>query len=289
LPRARRRLILLRAGWAIGAVATLAACTRTRPLPARADLSLRLRGHDVPALSLAALRTLGETRVTVNDPHEHRLLVLIGVPATAVLDRALGAAWRDAEEVVATCADGFHPAIPVRQLLEREAFVAYARADGEDFAVEEAPAKRTPVGPYYVVWKAHAGEDPPEPMWPYQVVALEATDFATRFAGAIPSAAASADARVAKGFERFRTFCLPCHTINGCGGGVGPELNYPASVTEYFSEPVLRAWIADPQQVRWNARMPPPLPPTDDRPMTIDAVVAYLKAMAADKRAPPSR
>jgi mono/diheme cytochrome c family protein len=244
-----------------------------------------MRGRDVPPLALQELRKLGEVTISVPDPHEHRPIEVLGVRATAVFDAAFGPAWRDAEEVVFTCLDGFHPAIPVRLFVERDAYFAYARVDAPFFAVTEEPSKRTPVGPYYVVWSKTDADDPPEPRWPYQVTAAEVTDFATRFAATMPPA--GTDALAAVGFERFRTFCLPCHTINGRGGGVGPELNYPVSVTEYFAEPVLRSWIVDPRNVRWNAKMPPPLPPGADAGATVDAVVAYLRVMATHKIAPP--
>ena len=250
----------------------------------RVELTLGMRGKTVAAPSLPELQKLGAERVTVRDPHEHRAIELDGVRATTLFDALLGPGWREEEEVVATCTDGFHPSIPVRDFLEHEAYVAYARPGSADFAVQEEPTKRTPVGPYYLVWEKGTGDDPPEPMWPYQVTGLEVTNFATRFAAAIPPPAAPPLAR--EGFERFRTFCLPCHTINGSGGVVGPELNYPVSVTEYFAEPVLRRWIADPSAVRWNTKMPVPLPPGEGQGATIDAIVAYLKAMASAKQRP---
>lgn len=254
------------------------------PSSAGARLALGMRGKSVATASIAELRRLGGEPVSVADPHEHRTIELEGVRAAALFDALLGPGWREEEEVVATCADGFHPSVPVRVFLEHDAYVAYARPGSDDFAVQEEAAKRTPVGPYYLVWRKGTGDDPPEPMWPYQVTGFEATDFATRFAAVLPPPDATPLAR--EGFERFRTFCLPCHTVNGAGGAVGPELNYPVSVTEYFAEPVLRQWIADPGEVRWNAKMPPPLPPDDARARTIDALVLYLKTMAHAKQRP---
>jgi mono/diheme cytochrome c family protein len=253
----------------------------TTPAP---PLRLQLRGADVASETLDELRRLGSERVTVADPHENRDVELEGVSATKLFDAVFGPRWREAEDVVATCQDGFHPSIPVKTFLEHDAYVAFARYDSADFAIQETATKRTNVGPYYVVWKKSSGAAPPEPEWPFQVTALEVTDFATRFAAVIPPAGSTDLAR--EGFERFRTFCLPCHSINGRGGSSAPELNYPVSVTEYFAEPLLRQWIADPQRIRWGAKMPVPLPPGDGQARSIDAVVAYLKAMAGAKRAP---
>ena len=234
-------------------------------------------------LTHGELESLGGGRVvTVDDPHEGKAIELDAVPMRALLDKIVPS-WRSAEEVVATCTDGFHPAIPVRTFLEHEGFLAYARHGAADFEIEDDGIKKN-VGPYYLVWtKGDAGTDPPEPDWPYAVVAFDVTDFAARFAAAFPPP--DAGAPVTEGFERFRTFCLPCHTINGRGGGVGPELNYPESVTEYIAEPVLRQWITNPALVRWNAKMPPPLPEAE-RARDMDPLLAYLRAMATAKRAP---
>jgi len=247
---------------------------------------LQLRGSEVASKTVDELGKLGRERVTVLDPHENRDVVFEGVSATKLFDAVFGPAWRGADDVVATCRDGFHPSIPVKVFLEHDAYVAFARPDSADFSIQETATKRANVGPYYIVWKKTDRPDPPEPEWPFEVTGLEVTDFATRFAAVIPPAGSTELAR--DGFDRFRTFCLPCHTLNGVGGASGPELNYPVSVTEYFSEPMLRTWIGDPQRVRWRAKMPPPLPPGDDQAHSIDAIVAYLKVMAGAKRAPAS-
>ncbi len=271
----------------VAMAAAVAACTKPDPAPAATTvkLSLSQRGARVKELSVAELSRLGAERVTVQDPHEGRAIVVEGIPARALFDAAYGPAWRSAEEIDATCVDGFRPAIAVRTFLEHEGYVAFARPGERDFSVQESAAKRTPVGPYYLVWKKGAGDDPPEPNWPYQVVGLDVTDAATRqLAVALPE---GAGALAMEGAERFRTFCLPCHTVNGEGGGVGPELNYPRSVTEYMAGPTLRQWMVDPRLVRWNAKMPPPLPP-EAREHAIDTIVAYLSAMTGAKRAPRS-
>jgi mono/diheme cytochrome c family protein len=267
---------------------TCAACSRAPSdggaSPSSGRLSLSLRGRNVAGLSSDEISRLGESRTTVNDPHEHARVEMRAVPLTRVLDHALGTSWRTAVEVVATCADGFEAVLPVALILEREPFVAIGRTDSADFAVQDGPSRRTPVGPFYIVWREDSKEPPPEPQWPYQVQSIEVTDYEARFAPTLPPA--DSDSLVTRGFERFRTVCLPCHSVNGSGGSVGPELNYPVNVTEYFAEPVLRKWIADPTSVRHGAKMPRPLPSGEESGPAIDELVAYLKAMAKRKIPP---
>ena len=85
-----------------------------------------------------------------------------------------------------------------------------------------------------------------------------------------------------EGFEAFVIHCSRCHAINGHGGSIGPELNYPANPTEYLKAGRLRHWTDDPTSIRLD-----PLNPTlPDREGVIDAIVAYLETIASHKMDP---
>ncbi len=47
--------------------------------------------------------------------------------------------------------------------------------------------------------------------------------------------------------------CMVCHTINGAGGQVGPDLN---GVVDRYGQEWLRTWLKNPQAVRSGSRMP---------------------------------
>lgn len=69
--------------------------------------------------------------------------------------------------------------------------------------------------------------------------------------------------------------------MNGVGGVVGPELNVPANITEYWNRAALKQFIRNPASIRRDAKMPTP---TGLSEADVDAVVAYLAHMKGRKR-----
>jgi cytochrome c2 len=88
------------------------------------------------------------------------------------------------------------------------------------------------------------------------------------------------DAANEHGFSQFFLYCIKCHSINSIGGSLGPELNLPCSVTEYWNPRLLDAFIAQPDAVRQSSKMPGfQSVPESDRA----AIVNYLQYMASHK------
>lgn len=87
-----------------------------------------------------------------------------------------------------------------------------------------------------------------------------------------------------RGNTLFQQRCSTCHSINGIGGEVGPELNRPMAVTEYWDEKALRQIMKDPSKVRDNSKMPA----FHLKDPMIDDILAYLSWMAKNKKLPNS-
>ncbi|MCB9703766.1 MAG: cytochrome c [Myxococcales bacterium] len=280
---------------ALAALAALAAgCdppgAEVAPAPACA-LSFQRRGVEVARLSCADLEAkVAAQRVRVHDPYEDRELVFDGLPLAALLDAVYGPEWRAEGELNFTCRDEYRPSVAVGRFLEHQAFLALRRADAPAFSIdkpESGALRAVDLTPAYVVWENLEDAEirsQGDYGWPYQVVAIDLGDFSERFPRMTPPADAAAD--VMRGFQAFRVHCMPCHAINGDGGQLGPELNFPVSVTEYFAEPWLHRWIDDPASVRRSPRMPRPALPEGERAAIIDDITAYLRAMARRKQAP---
>ena len=248
---------------------------------------------------LVASRTLDQlTRqikprdVQVFDPHQRQEIVFEALSLTQVLDDAYGPSWREREAIVFSCRDGYEPTIPVQRVLTHAAFLAVSRPGKSDFSLLEhrnGAIKPVELGPFYVIWsnlddaqiRAEDGYG-----WPYQVVRIDLVSFRSRFGEMVPAKAAPQKAW--DGFHAFVIHCSRCHAINGHGGKVGPELNYPANPTEYMKEEWLRKWIADPTSMRTAPTMPPLNPMLPDRSRVIDDIVAYLEAIASHKIEPGS-
>lgn len=251
------------------------------------DLPLFSRqGKPVVSPSLEALAaTLRPQIVTVMDPYEKKEAEFIALDLAAVFDAVYTPSWRQEEEIVFTCLDGYQPVIPVERLKAHSAFLAFARNDQAGFTIlkrESGEQKTIELAPYYVVWENL--DDAKIRMeadygWPYQLKGVDLARSEDRFRAMTPSPEASP--QVQAGFAAFRVHCLHCHKINGVGGMIGPELN--AGVRPALSREAvwLKQWIAAPDQIRPNTRMPALNPGLPDREQTMDALIAYLQYMAA--------
>ena len=228
--------------------------------------------------------------IEVFDPHQREDMVFEALPLTQVLDDAYGASWREREAIVFSCLDGYEPTIPVQRVLTHAAFLAVSRVGEADFMLLEhrnGVIRPVELGPFYVIWsnlddaqiRAEDGYG-----WPYQVARIDLVSFRSRFGEMVPSQ--TAPKKAWDGFHSFVIHCSRCHAINGHGGKVGPELNYPANPTEYMKEEWLRKWIADPTSMRISPTMPPLNPMLPDRARVIDDIVAYLEAIASHKIEP---
>jgi mono/diheme cytochrome c family protein len=229
-------------------------------------------------------------RLEVFEPYERAEVTFEALPLESVLDEAYGPSWRMREAILFKCRDGYEPTIPVRRILDHRAFLAIARAGDVGFTIlkdEEGTTKRIELSPFYVVWENMDNarvRNEGDYGWPYQVVQIDLVSFRSRFGEMAPPPKAAAD--VVAGFDAFVAHCSKCHTINGQGGAIGPELNYPANPTEYMKPEWLRKWIDDPRSMRRAPRMPPLNAGLPDRAQIIDEIVAYLHAMASRKIEP---
>jgi mono/diheme cytochrome c family protein len=256
------------------------------------ELIFKNRSRVVKTLSLERIEKLiPSNTVMVFEPHESENREYIGFPINTLFTEVYGEKWKEAEEILFTCSDGYQPSIPSARFKEYPAYLVYERADKKEFTLVNKPQNNELVqlGPFYLVWdnfkypelKAEGGEG-----WPYQVTTIDVISFSDRFPNMAPRKNSSA--AVKNGFLAFRKHCMTCHTINGEGGGKSVELNYPVSVTEYFKEDWLMRWIDKPASIRYNTTMPALNLDLKDRETTIRNIIAYLKAMKDNKRKPLS-
>ena len=268
---------------------TLSGC-KTAPTDGAGRRSLEFLAESKSVTSLTAeelTRKVEPRRVDVFEPYEQTEVAFTALPLEWVLDEAYGQAWREREAILFTCRDGYQPIIAVRRVLDQRAFLAIDLVGDAGFTIlkfEEGARKRIELGPFYVIWENL--DDPRirsegDYGWPYQVVQIDLVSFRSHFREMAPPTNASP--KVLAGFEAYVVHCSKCHTINGHGGDIGPELNYPANPTEYMKSDWLRKWIDNPTSMRRAPRMPPLNPELPERARVIDEIVAYLEAMASHK------
>jgi mono/diheme cytochrome c family protein len=146
--------------------------------------------------------------------------------------------------------------------------------------------EKVPLGPLYLIWDnlhSKALLESGASDMPYQIKTI-ALSLETAYPNTLPPSGSSM--QVQRGFAHFRKYCISCHTVNGEGGGKAPELNYPASVTEYIKPEYLKRWIEHPQSIRYNTAMPALGQEIPDRDKVADEIILYLKVMSLRKRGP---
>jgi mono/diheme cytochrome c family protein len=250
------------------------------------ELAFARRAQPVATRDLAWLREVAPpAAVRVHEPYEGGEVVFQALPLAQVLDAVYTRAWRNEEELLFTCRDGYQPTVPVARVLAHRAWLAFAREDRSDFSIdklESGRVQRIDLAPFYLVWENL--DDPAirqaaDYGWPYQLVGIDLIATRDRFPRMAPPADAAPEVR--EGFAAFRVHCSQCHTLNGEGGSIGPELNGAAPLVLVRDGEFLRAWIDEPARIRPGSRMPALNPALPERARTIDAILAYLRAMAA--------
>lgn len=182
---------------------------------------------------------------------------------------------KDLDEIVFTSIDGYSPNMNAAILKKHRAYLVFQEHNKPFDKVMQGKAKIDP-GPFYVVWEEGPKMEHEAP-WPYQVVKIEAVDFKKKYPKIFPKNPTEAEL---KGFNNFKGLCLRCHSINLEGGDVGPELNIPKNVTEYWDAKHLREFIPHPSRFRAKSKMPD-IPTLSDA--DVDHIVAYLKKMRTQK------
>ncbi len=253
------------------------------------EIEFKNEGKIVDSLSVDNLRaTSPVVSLKVFEAHEKKERIYRAIAARPVFDKVFGKDWEKAQEIVFTSIDGYQPSVPVVKFLAHDAYFAFAHDDGGPFMMTNTLQNNetVPLGPLYLIWdnlRSKALLESGASDMPYQIKSIE-LKFEALFPHMTPPRGSSE--QVQRGFMHFRKYCIACHTINGEGGGKAPELNYPASVTEYIKPEYLKRWIERPQSIRYNTAMPSLGQEIPDRDKVADEIIIYLKMMSVRKRAP---
>ena len=225
------------------------------------------------------------TTIAVHEPHlslDGRRVTIeyVGYPAADVLARLFGTNWLEQGETVELRAlDGYVSRIDAARFVKEIAFLAFARADGAPFTIDNPRQNQTdvPLAPWYLVWDNISS---PELLaegasnWPYQVHEVNLVSLSER---ALAPDGLAADLR--EGVELAKAYCLQCHMVNGFGGEKHPS--NLAAIARAYPEPAFVRWVLDPSSMRQDTTMPPLYHhiPDDERRRIAKLLFDYLRAV----------
>jgi mono/diheme cytochrome c family protein len=188
------------------------------------------------------------------------------------------------------CLDGFSGPMDQKKLLNSSssgsiAYLAIELPD-EKWPAINPPADTRTAAPFYLVWADPKKSDIGQEQWPFQLAGFEVKGaLASAFPAIQVDPKLPANRAARRGLEIFAKTCFPCHTLNRQGEAqMGPDLNVPRNPTEYFSDPILKAFIRDPQSLHhWPQSKMTPFTKEALSDSSLADVIAYLRHMSKRK------
>ena len=233
-------------------------------------------------LDLQAKNKLGkDTVVTIaKDPVYHKAKKYKAVNASLLIQNEIDLTKIDPKntKIVFECSDGYKPEMPLELFLNANPYLAYQDVDAPKGAKWEPIIKdgnEMNAEPFYIVYTSISEKDS-RYKWPYNLVRIYLEPLNKSIIELFPLK----NRKLESGYVLFKNYCITCHGINGIGGTMGPELNYPRSVTEYWKEKELVDYIVNPASFRYKVKMPT-LGITKQQSQEI---VDYLKYMSENKK-----
>lgn len=182
-------------------------------------------------------------------------------------------------QIVFECEDGYNPSMSLEMALSRKSYLAISDNDapkGQDWVNAVKEGREMKIAPFYVVY-TDVKPSEHDFKWPYNLVKISLVETAKEFAAIYPKD----DDTVVKGFGLFQKNCMTCHSLNKVGGKMGPELNYPKNVTEYWrGDDDIKAFVKNPSSFRNDCKMPAVTHLSDKE---LDQILQYLHYMVKHK------
>ena len=176
-------------------------------------------------------------------------------------------------KIVFECEDGYKPEMPLSKFLSVNSYLAISDVDAPDGRTWEQVMKNGNemiIAPFFLFYDNEVDSGDNLFKRPYNLVKIHLKPVSSN------ELLFPTDTTVLVGYNLFNTHCKTCHSINGIGGMMGPELNSPKSVTEYWKTDDLVAFIVNPSAYRNRVKMPV-LGITTSQSQEIVTYLAYVR------------
>ena len=233
-------------------------------------------------LDLQKKNKLGKDTIVVvaKDPVYHKRKRYNAVNAALLIKREIDLSKIDSKntKIVFECIDGYKPEMPLELFLKANPFLAFKDVDapkGSDWETIFKNGNEMNAAPFYIVYESVSGEDSRYKR-PYNLIKIHLEPLNKSTDELFPIG----NKELELGYNLFKNQCITCHAINEIGGTMGPELNYPKSITEYWIESELVDYIVNPAAFRNKVKMPS----LGISRQQSKEIVAYLKYMSEHKK-----
>lgn len=181
-------------------------------------------------------------------------------------------------QLVFECEDGYKPIMSLPLLQSAKSYIAIRDVEapkGKSWLPIIKAGHEMKAAPFYLIYEGVSANNTAY-KWPYNLIKIHLVPIDEAKTLQMPMD----DSKAQAGFRLFQENCLVCHAVNKIGGSMGPELNYPKSVTEYWKIESLKAFIQNPADYRNGVKMPKIKDLTAE---DVDTIVYYLTYMADRK------
>lgn len=178
------------------------------------------------------------------------------------------------------CSDGYVAYIEASKFRANQSFLAFAKKGSHAFTtMGPSKDKAINLGNFFLVWKESYKKGRATRRrhhWPWKVEKISLIDE-------LPdSIKPTTDSSINTnwGYLNYVKQCLPCHSLNGFGGNIGPDLmTYSNWKTK--SDKWLKKFISHPKKIDPDSRMPPFPTKIDIRETRINNIVLYLRHLTS--------
>lgn len=212
------------------------------------------------------------------DPVYHKTKKFQGVNAVDLIKNEINLRDIDIKntKIVFECQDGYRPEMPLELFLQANPYLVFKDQEatkGSNWETIYKNGQQMTADPFYLVYPRISPIDP-NYKWPYNLIKIH-----LQAQKPSPELFPTSHKELELGYNLFQKHCTVCHALNGKGGSMGPELNFPKNVTQYWKEKELVEFIVNPAAFRNNVKMPKLGLSQEESQQIVD----YLKYMSGHK------